>query len=171
MTGGVRVVRVGRAVDLGRILAVGYPSATLRLVSSSSPRRRLLGVLWALPVTLVGIAILVLGVLTGGHVAFLSGAIEGYGGVIRRGLGLVPLGRGGAGALTLGHVVLGANARALDVSRSHERIHVTQYERWGLLFPFAYAASSLSALLHGQNAYRGNRFVKEAARLARKRPT
>ncbi len=120
--------------------------------------------------TLVGIAILVAGVLTGGRVAFVAGAIEGYGGVIRRALGLVPVGRGGAGALTLGHVVLGANAQALEASRPHERVHVAQYERWGLLFPFAYAASSVSALLHGQNPYRGNRFEKEANRFATKRP-
>ena len=56
---------------------------------------------------------------------------------------------------------------ALDVSRSHERVHVAQYERWGLVFPLAYAASSLQALLRGQNAYRGNRFEKEANRLAK----
>jgi hypothetical protein len=128
-----------------------------------------LGLLWALPVTLVGAAILVAAALTGGHVAFVSGAFEGYGGVIRGALKVVPVGRGGAGALTLGHVVLGANARALEVSRRHERVHVAQYERWGIAFPVAYAASSLSALLHGQNAYRGNRFEKEANRLSRRK--
>ena len=128
-----------------------------------------LGILWALPMTLVGIAIAVAGVLTGGRVGFAEGAIEGYGGVIRRALAWVPVGRGGAGALTLGHVVLGTNATQLEASRSHERVHVKQYERWGLLFPLVYAASSLSALLHGQNPYRGNRFEKEANRLAKRR--
>lgn len=128
-----------------------------------------LGLLWALPVTLVGIVFLVAGALTGGRVAFVSGAFEGHGGVIRRALKVVPVGHGGAGALTLGHVVLGANARALEVSRRHERVHVGQYERWGVVFPIAYAASSITAVLHGQNAYRGNRFEKEANRLARRK--
>lgn len=133
------------------------------------PRRpRLLGVLWALPVTLVGIAFVIAGLLTGGRMAFVEGAIEAYGGIIRRALARVPVG-GGAGALTLGHVVLGTNARQLEVSRSHERVHVMQYERWGLVFPLAYAASSLSAILHGKNAYRGNRFEKEANRRGKRR--
>ncbi len=128
-----------------------------------------LGILWALPMTLVGLAIVVAGVLTGGRVGFAEGAIEGHGGVIRRALARVPVGRGGAGALTLGHVVLGTTARQLETSRAHERVHVKQYERWGLVFPLAYAASSLSALLHGQNPYRANRFEKEANRLAKRR--
>jgi hypothetical protein len=133
---------------------------------------RPLGVLWALPVTLVGIAFVIAGLLTGGRMAFVDGAIEAHGGIIRRALGRVPVGGGGAGALTLGHVVLGTNARQLEVSRSHERVHVMQYERWGLAYPLAYASSSLSAILRGQNAYRGNRFEKEANRLAklRRRP-
>lgn len=100
----------------------------------------------------------------------VSGAIEAHGGVIRRSLGRLPVGRGGAGALTLGHVVLGANAAALESSRAHERVHVAQYERWGVAFPVAYIASSLSALLHGKNPYRENRFEKEARSRARGRP-
>jgi hypothetical protein len=133
------------------------------------PRSRLRGVLWALPVTLVGLVFVVLGVLTGGRIAIVSGVIEGYGGVVRRGLARLPVGRDGAGAVTLGHVVLGTDARALEVSRAHERIHVRQYERWGLVFPLAYAASSLSALVRGENPYRANRFEQEANRLAKRR--
>ena len=129
---------------------------------------RPLGVLWALPLTLVGIAFAIAGLLTGGRMAFVAGAIEAHGGIIRRLLAHVPIG-GGAGALTLGHVVLGTNAKQLEVSRFHERVHVMQYERWGLAFPVAYAASSLSAILHGRNAYHGNRFEQEANRLAKRR--
>jgi hypothetical protein len=128
-----------------------------------------LGILWALPMTLVGLAIVVAGVLTGGRAGYAEGAIEGHGGAIRRALARVPVGRGGAGALTLGHVVLGTTARQLEMSRAHERVHVKQYERWGLFFPLAYAASSFSALLQGQNPYRANRFEKEANRLAKRR--
>jgi hypothetical protein len=112
--------------------------------------------------TLLGVVLVAAGVLTGGRAAIVSGAIEAHGGVIRRGLRLVPVGGGGAGALTLGHVVLGTDAEALERSRRHERVHVAQYEQWGPLFPCAYAAASLSALLRDGNAYRGNRFEKEA---------
>ena len=65
--------------------------------------------------------------------------------------------------------MLGTTARQLETSRFHERVHVMQYERWGPVFPLAYVASSLSALLHGQNPYHGNRFEKEANRLAKRR--
>lgn len=134
-----------------------------------SPSRRLLAVLWALPMTLVGVVFVVLGLLTGGRVAVVGGVIEAHGGVVRRGLARLPVGRGGAGALTLGHVVLGANATALRTSRAHERVHVAQYERLGIAFPFAYVASSLSAVLHGENPYHANRFEKEAAAKSRRR--
>ena len=140
-------------------------------MSNDSPSRQLLAVLWALPITLVGVVFVVLGLLTGGRVAVVSGVIEAHGGVVRRGLARLPVGRGGAGALTLGHVVLGANAAALRTSRAHERVHVAQYERLGIAFPFAYVASSLSALLHGQNPYHANRFEKEAASTSGRRPS
>ena len=126
--------------------------------------------LWALPMTLVGVAFVVLGLLSGGRVALVDGVIEAHGGVVKRGLARLPVGRGGAGALTLGHVVLGANATALRTSRAHERVHVAQYERLGIAFPFAYAASSLSALLRGQNPYAANRFEKEAAAKSHAKP-
>jgi hypothetical protein len=118
--------------------------------------------------TLVGLVFVVAGILTGGRVAVVSGAIEAHGGVIRRGLRRVPV-SGGAGALTLGHVVLGADEAALARSRAHERVHVKQYEKWGLAFPVAYAASSLGALIRGSHPYTGNRFEKEAERLSKPR--
>ena len=48
--------------------------------------------------------------------------------------------------MTLGHVVLGRSAAALAETRAHERVHVTQCERWGPFFVPAYAASSLRRL-------------------------
>ena len=51
-------------------------------------------------------------------------------------------------AITLGHVVLARrSARASTTAAAHERIHVAQYERWGILFPLLYLAASLGALL------------------------
>jgi hypothetical protein len=74
---------------------------------------------------------------------------------------LVPL-RGGALAITLGHIVLGRDAAALDSTRTHERVHVRQVERWGLFFLPAYLLSSLLALLRGHDSYRDNWFEREA---------
>ena len=37
-----------------------------------------------------------------------------------------------------------------------------QYERWGIIFPFAYVAASVIAALKGGDAYRDNRFEVEA---------
>jgi hypothetical protein len=122
---------------------------------------------WASPMTMVGLALVGVGLATGGRASVVSGVVEAHGGAIRRGLRRLPVGSGGASALTLGHVVLGSDSAALQRSRPHERVHVAQYEKWGPLFPFAYAASSLSALFGGDSAYSGNRFEKEADRLSK----
>jgi len=67
-------------------------------------------------------------------------------------------------ALTLGHVVLGRTAAALDVARSHELVHVRQYERWGPLFIPAYLLCSLVLFIRRRDPYRDNPFEKEAYR-------
>jgi hypothetical protein len=75
----------------------------------------------------------------------------------------VPI-EGGALAMTFGHVVIGRDARALEVSRAHERVHVRQCERWGPLFIPAYLAASAWAWVRGRGAYEGNVFEVEAYR-------
>jgi hypothetical protein len=72
--------------------------------------------------------------------------------------------RGGAAAITFGHVVLGRNQRALDLTRTHERIHVRQCERWGPAFIPAYLLAGAWAGLRGHGAYQGNYFEREAYR-------
>ncbi len=67
-------------------------------------------------------------------------------------------------AITLGHVVLGVDAREMSRWRAHERVHVAQYERWGPLFLPAYLGSSLWQWLRGRDAYWDNRFEVEARR-------
>lgn len=69
-------------------------------------------------------------------------------------------------AITLGHVIVGQSHEALAVLRSHEWVHVRQYERWGVFLLLAYPASSLCAWLQGRCPYRGNRFEQEAFALA-----
>ena len=65
-------------------------------------------------------------------------------------------------AITLGHVILGVSHNTLAKWRSHERVHVHQYERWGVVFFLAYPASSLLAWLRGDCVYRGNWFERQA---------
>ena len=64
--------------------------------------------------------------------------------------------------MTLGHVVLGRNARALEVTRAHERVHVRQYESWGPFFLPAYFLAGACALVMGRHPYFDNRFELEA---------
>jgi hypothetical protein len=69
-------------------------------------------------------------------------------------------------AITLGHVILAVGRTDLDTLRSHERVHVGQYERWGILFFAAYAASGLWQWLHGRSAYWHNHFEVQARSLS-----
>jgi len=108
--------------------------------------------LWLLPVAL----------LTGGSFDVVAGVIEIHGGFVRWMLRHCTLLRGGASAMTLGHVVLAQDAMLAKLTRHHERVHVRQAERWGPLFVPAYLIGSLVALLRGQRAYLDNPFEREA---------
>jgi hypothetical protein len=77
----------------------------------------------------------------------------------------VPL-RGGASAMALGHVVVARNAGCLERTRAHERAHVRQAERWGVLFVPAYFVSSVVAAMRGGHYYRDNRFERDAVEKA-----
>jgi hypothetical protein len=65
-------------------------------------------------------------------------------------------------AMTLGHVILAVDQPTLDRWRAHERVHVRQAERWGPLFPLAYAAASAAAWGRGKDPYLENFFELEA---------
>jgi hypothetical protein len=92
----------------------------------------------------------------------VDGVLEVEGGLVRWFLRHCTLLRGGASAMTLGHVVIGVDRLALDVTRRHERVHVRQVERWGPLFLPAYAMASFLAWMRGGSAYFDNRFEREA---------
>ncbi len=114
-----------------------------------------------MPATIIGLILAVLA-FRGGRVRAVDGVLEAYGPVLRWGLShLIPI-PGGAVAITLGHVVLGANASALWYSRDHERVHVTQYEQWGPLFLPAYCVASLWAVARGGHFYFDNCFERAA---------
>ena len=122
---------------------------------------RLLRYIWAGPATLIGLAI-VLTLRRRGCVAVVDGVIEAHSPLIGRALAsLTPLACG-ASAMTLGHVVLGRDAHALEATRAHERVHVRQYEAWGPLFLPAYLLAGLWAIVQGGHPYFDNRFERDA---------
>lgn len=122
--------------------------------------RRVTAVMWALPTTSLGLLMMIAALLTRGRVRLVGGVLEVHGGVVAWGLAGLPLSR--VAALTLGHVVLGTDAVALETTRPHERVHVAQCERWGPYFLPAYALSSLWALMRGGHPYHDNAFEREA---------
>lgn len=117
--------------------------------------------LWTSPNTMLGLLFWPLARLTGGSGRLVDGVLEIEGGAVAWLLAhATPI--GGAQAMTLGHVVLGRSRGALDVSRSHEHVHVRQYERWGPFFLPAYFAGSAIAAMRGLHFYRDNPFEREA---------
>lgn len=117
---------------------------------------RLAAYTWPLPYTLTGIGI---GLMLGGRFQKVEGVIEIHGPLIAEALTrfYVP-----AMAMTFGHVVFGQTESALAITRAHERVHVRQYERWGIAFVPAYLMISAYLYARGRNGYRENPFEIEA---------
>ena len=120
---------------------------------------RIVRIIWAAPTSVLGLVV----IAAGGwrvRLRIVDGVIEAHGPVLAwlltRG---TPI---GASALTLGHVVIGRDATALDATRAHERVHVRQCEIWGPLFVPAYLIASIVAVLRGRHFYFGNTFEIEA---------
>ena len=122
----------------------------------------LLRYIWALPNTLLGLLFVPIVLVTGGRMEVVEGVLELHGGTISFFLRhCVPI-RGGACAMTLGHIVLGRDERSLSATRRHERAHVRQCEVWGPAFIPAYLAAGLWGLARGDGAYEGNYFERAA---------
>ena len=118
--------------------------------------------LWASPATFVGLVV-AFALLRRGRAALVDGVIEAHSPMLGFALNrLTPL-AGGAAAMTLGHVVIGKNAQALEATRTHERVHVRQYELWGPFFVPAYFAAGLFELARGRHPYVDNRFERDAS--------
>lgn len=122
---------------------------------------RLLGYAWASPNTAVGIFLGGLGMLLGAGARIVEGAIEFSGGRLGALFASSAIGCPFR-AVTLGHVILGTDAATLECARSHEQVHVRQYERWGPFFLPAYLLSSLWQLACGRRCYRDNWFERQA---------
>jgi hypothetical protein len=126
---------------------------------------KLAAIAWASPYSLVGLAIGSLGLLSGGRASIRSGILEFSGGAVSWFVRHLPSGPTTL-AITLGHVVLGQSQAALDISHSHELVHVRQFSRWGPLFGPAYLICSGVIWLRGGRPYRDNPFEVEAYRQA-----
>ena len=162
---GGSVARTGTGGKGSCALSAGYPPT---IPNRLARRRKLLTVLrllrylWAFPTTLVGLLFVPLALVSGGRGKVVNGVLELHGGLVSFFLRRCTLLRGGASAMTLGHVVLGRDEELLELTRPHERVHVRQCERWGPFFLPAYGIASVVALLRGGNVYRDNAFEREA---------
>ena len=65
---------------------------------------------------------------------------------------------GWAEAITLGDVILYADARLIPLLHDHEIVHVRQGRLWGPLFLPAYVLESLYQKIRTGDGYRNNRF-------------
>ena len=126
------------------------------------PLPRPLVYLWVLPTSAIGLLFVPAALISGGGMRVVAGVLEVQGGLVAGFLRYCTPLRGGASAMTLGHVVLGRNAQLLDFTRAHERVHVRQAERWGPLFIPVYFLLSLVVFLKGGRAYEDNPFEREA---------
>ena len=115
----------------------------------------------AAPYTAVGLAFGAITLLFGASVRVQRGAFEFGGGRVGHLASRLPAPLRFS-AITLGHVVLGIDEATLAAVRTHERVHVRQYERWGPLFIPAYLLSSLAQLVRRRHPYRDNYFEREA---------
>ena len=125
---------------------------------------------WAAPWSLAGLAVALPAWMLGARAQRVGGGLEVSGGGLgrRAARGVGPF---KVLAITLGHVVLGSSAPVLQALRAHERVHVRQYERWGLLFVPAYLADSGWQWLQGRHPYRDNRFERPAFAAEAEPPT
>ncbi|MCA9149176.1 MAG: hypothetical protein KDA92_07760 [Planctomycetales bacterium] len=121
---------------------------------------RIIRYLWASPYTALGCLVGAAALATGGSGKLVDGVWEFHGGAAVRFLNRLPLPN--VAAITLGHSVIGRTAQALEDTRSHERVHVRQFERWGFFMGPAYLGCSVVLWLSGRDYYRDNPFEREA---------
>lgn len=118
--------------------------------------------LWVLPVTLLGVLAVLMARSSGGTVQRVDGVLESSGGwpawILNKGFPF----SGPVAAITLGHVVVGVSISALMATRAHEREHVRQFERWGVLLLVLYPLAGMLAWMRGGNPYLDNTFEREA---------
>ena len=132
--------------------------------------RRIWRYLWPLPLTVIGFMLALTVRLSGGKWSFRNGVLESCGAAAGFMLRLHPV--KGVIAMALGHVVIARDDFCLAQTNAHEREHVRQFERWGVIFPLLYGAETAYRWVRRQDPYADNRFERAAnaaARLAEQR--
>jgi len=123
--------------------------------------RMLLRHAWASPCTLAALPLALACILSGASVRLASGVLEVAGGRTASWVSRLPRSLRFS-VITFGHVILADTDVALESHREHERVHVRQYERWGILFIPLYGGSCLIQLLRGLDPYTDNHFERQA---------
>jgi len=155
-------------VDAGDDLIVIPPvhSAPMRLMRHLV---LLLGIVWALPLTAVGLLLAAPVMLWRGQVHLVRSpgapALLFSGPVADHLLERHPF--GAMCAMAIGHVVIAERSSLTRRILTHELAHVRQAACWGVLFPVVYLAASGWALARGQDAYWNNAFEIAARKAER----
>jgi hypothetical protein len=122
---------------------------------------RLLAYLWALPVTAIGLGLALVAAISGGHLQLRCGVVEASGGLVGQLLRGNRFWRGGA-AMALGHVILARDEECLEKSNRHERVHVRQFERWGVFLLPIYLLIGWWLSVRGYDSHLDHPFEQEA---------
>ncbi len=123
---------------------------------------RILCYLWALPATSLGLLVGLGGLVTGSKFQVRKGVLEIWGGFADTILDMGIPGIGEMPAMTLGHVIIARDKRLLRRWRTHERVHVEQFERLGpFLIPTLFGWAIWLSLT-GRDPYYDNPIELEA---------
>ncbi|WP_019139548.1 hypothetical protein [Noviherbaspirillum massiliense] len=123
----------------------------------------ILGIVWASPLTVLGLLMALPVVLIRGQMQLVRHPTIAI--LVRGPFADQLLSRHPFGAMTamaLGHVVIAEQQGLSSRVLIHELAHVRQAARWGIIFPFAYIASSAWAGIRGRDAYWHNKFEIDA---------
>jgi len=99
--------------------------------------KRYIAFIWVLPITLLGFGVAMIIRLSGGQIIKHGSAWEATDGKASQMLWLFNPWIN-IDAITIGHIIIARDEEVAKRLRAHEHAHVRQYERWGVLFPFAY---------------------------------
>lgn len=150
---------------------IHYTTASRPGAPLPSLSRRIAGVVWALPLSLVGLLMALPVLATGGSLQRLPARQFGVPALLVRGrvgdflLAHHPF--GAMHAMAVGHVVIADRTAHSRRLLAHELAHVAQAARWGILFPLAYVAASAWARLKGGDIYWDNVFEVAARKAER----
>jgi hypothetical protein len=125
-----------------------------------------LGWCWALPLTLIGLPLWLWVRVTrqNGSAQIINSRVgyllTAHSPTIAAWLRYHPMGH--MHAVAVGCCIFASDASALKTHLPHEQVHAFQAQRWGVVFPMAYLASSLWQWSQGRCPYADNYFEKQA---------